>query len=213
MNKILKQLDLLRELAESGAIDAVTRLTIGKMLDDEIQRHEGSLENRSKYLAEFAKEYRMRSELFKEKFERGELKEAIEFIEWVSVYQTFGGIKSKQITTQSAGKIRANLVKKQLDFLLELAKTGSVDGKVELTLRKVFNSKIQQYERDMAELNQDLADFEKKYGMDSEYFYNEFESGKLGDAMDFFEWASLYDMFRDTEVLKKKLEKGLSNGK
>ncbi len=104
-------------------------------------------------------------------------------------------------------------MKKQLDFLLELAKTGAVDGKMELTLKKVFNSKIQQCDRDMAELSQDLADFEKKYGMDSEYFYNEFESVKLGDAMDFFEWASLYDMFRDTEVLKKKLEKGLSNGK
>ena len=49
--------------------------------------------------------------------------------------------------------------------------------------------------------------------MDSEYFYDEFENGKLGDAMDFIEWASLYDMFRDTEALKKKLEKGLSNDK
>ena len=44
MNKILKQLDLLRALAESGAVDEMTRLTIRKLLEDKIQKHEDTLE-------------------------------------------------------------------------------------------------------------------------------------------------------------------------
>ena len=211
MNQILKQLDLLRQLAESGAVDAATKLTIGKLLDDEIQRHEGSLGKLPEDLAEFAKEYKMRSERFKKKLERGELKEAVEFIEWASFYQVFGGGKSKREITPIVGKIRANQVKEQLDFLLELAKTGAADGKMELTLRKVIDYYIQKCDRSMAELSQDLADFEKRYGMDSEYFYDEFDNGKLGDAMDFFEWAGLYQMFKRIESRKEMLEQGYNS--
>jgi hypothetical protein len=213
MNKILRQLDLLRELAQFGAIDVTTRLTIRKLLEDEIQKHEGSLEELPEDLAKFGKEYKMRSERFKEKLERGELKEAVEFVDWASFYQVFGGGKSKLGITPILGKIRANQTKEQLDFLLELAKAGAADGRMELTLKKLIEHYIQECERNMVELSQDLTDFEKKYGMDSEYFYDEFENGKLGDAMDFFEWASLYDIFRDSEALKNELEKGLSDDK
>ncbi|HIE27189.1 TPA: hypothetical protein EYP66_07880 [Candidatus Poribacteria bacterium] len=205
MNKVLKRLALLRELAECGAVDDTTRLTIGKLLDDEIQKYDESLRK----LPEFAKEYKMRSERFKKKLERGELKEAVEFIEWASFYQVFGGGKSKLGITPILGKIRANQTREQLDFLLGLAKAGTVDGRMELTLKKLVEHYIQECDRDMAELSQDLADFEKKYGMDSEYFYYEFESGKLGDAMDFIEWASLYQMFKRTESRKKMLEQGI----
>jgi hypothetical protein len=33
--------------------------------------------------------------------------------------------------------------------------------------------------------------------MESETFYRRFEAGELGDAMDFFEWAGLYELGRD----------------
>ena len=56
MNQILKQLDLLRELAECSAVDEMTRLTIRKLLDDEIQKREGSLEKISEDLAKLAKD-------------------------------------------------------------------------------------------------------------------------------------------------------------
>lgn len=209
MNKVLKQLDLLTELAQFGAIDVTTRLTIRKLLEDEIQKHEGSLEELPEDLAKLAKEYKMRSERFKEKLERGELKEAVEFVDWASFYHVFGGVGSKREITPILGKIRANQTKEQLDFLLELAKVGAADGRMELTLKKLLEHYIQECERDMAELSQDLADFEKKYGMSSEYFFDEFESGKLGDAMDFFDWAGLYQMFRRIELRKEMLEQGM----
>jgi len=208
MNKILKQLDLLRELAEGGAVDEMTRLTIRKLLDDEIQK-KVSLEKIPEDLAKFGKEYKMRSERFKEKLERGELEEAVEFVEWASFYQMFCRGKSKRDITPILGKIRSNQTIDKLDFLLELAKSGVVDGRMELTLKKLVEHYIQKCERDITELSQDLADFEDKYEMDSEYFYDEFESGNLGDAMDFIEWASLYQMFKRTESRKKMLEQGI----
>jgi hypothetical protein len=33
--------------------------------------------------------------------------------------------------------------------------------------------------------------------MDSATFYQRFEAGELGDAMDFFEWAGLYELRQD----------------
>jgi hypothetical protein len=44
---------------------------------------------------------------------------------------------------------------------------------------------------------QDLREFEKRYGMESATFYRRFQAGELGDAMDFFEWAGLYALYQD----------------
>jgi hypothetical protein len=33
--------------------------------------------------------------------------------------------------------------------------------------------------------------------MESDAFYLRFEDGELGDAMDFFEWAGLYELRQD----------------
>jgi len=45
--------------------------------------------------------------------------------------------------------------------------------------------------------------------MGSKEFYTRFERGELGDDMDFFEWASLCDMFRhaleDIERMEEEL--------
>ncbi len=47
MNQTLKQLDLLRELADSGVVDVMMELTINKVLEYEIQRHEKRVNNPS----------------------------------------------------------------------------------------------------------------------------------------------------------------------
>lgn len=53
-----------------------------------------------------------------------------------------------------------------------------------------------------ARLEQQLAEFERKYSLDSEEFYERFERGELGDAMDFVEWSATYAM---VENLKRQL--------
>ncbi len=45
------------------------------------------------------------------------------------------------------------------------------------------------------QLRADLDEFEARYKMDSPVFYKRFEAGELGDAMDYIEWASLYQMY------------------
>jgi hypothetical protein len=52
-------------------------------------------------------------------------------------------------------------------------------------------------------LKKDLSQFEKKYGISSEKFFNRFEKGELGDDEDYFEWSAIFQMYkRATERLK-----------
>lgn len=50
--------------------------------------------------------------------------------------------------------------------------------------------KLERYERD-------LHQFEDRYGMPSATFYQRFNTGDLGDTMDFFEWSGLYELYQD----------------
>ncbi len=53
----------------------------------------------------------------------------------------------------------------------------------------------------MMELKQRLENqikyFEKKYSMNTPDFYSNFEVGKLGDDIDFIEWAATYEMIKN----------------
>lgn len=52
-------------------------------------------------------------------------------------------------------------------------------------------------------LKKDLSQFEKKYGISSEKFFNRFEKGELGDDEDYFEWSAIFQTYkRATERLK-----------
>lgn len=62
----------------------------------------------------------------------------------------------------------------------------------------VLNQQAQQLQR----YELDLEGFEARYGMDSREFYEQFESGTLGDPMDFFEWASLFEL---KQAVEKKI--------
>ena len=45
--------------------------------------------------------------------------------------------------------------------------------------------------------------------MDSNTFYERFEAGEMGDAMDFFEWAGLYQLRQDILEKIHRLESAL----
>ncbi|MFM5982441.1 MAG: hypothetical protein ACKO9I_18280 [Sphaerospermopsis kisseleviana] len=57
--------------------------------------------------------------------------------------------------------------------------------------------------------NSDIEKFEQKYQLNCEQFEEQFNSGRLGDEMDFFEWFGLCELRKD--ILKKihKLEQAL----
>ena len=85
------------------------------------------------------------------------------------------------------------------DIYPEEAELDQILGKLlEVTLGK-YRLRLQRYDRD-------LREFEERYGMDSPIFYERFEAGDLGDAMDFFEWAGVYELRQDTGKKIRQLE-------
>ncbi len=65
--------------------------------------------------------------------------------------------------------------------------------------KKLFNKKIESY------LNR-LKAFEKKYGMVSSKFYEEFEKGTLGDDPEWYDWLFVFEAYHKTIQKKLALE-------
>lgn len=87
----------------------------------------------------------------------------------------------------SSDKAAANASKK-IETLISIG-AGEM---VENTLDKLIRFQMDKYRNSIDALRHELGIFEENYNMTSEKFYQEFESGNLGDEGDFFEWSSLY---------------------
>ena len=72
---------------------------------------------------------------------------------------------------------------------------------LDLALSRLY-LRLRRYERGPSE-------FEKRHGMESAAFYERFEAGELGDAMDFFEWAGLYELCQNLREKTQHLEQTL----
>lgn len=68
--------------------------------------------------------------------------------------------------------------------------------------RELLERKIQEIpiSQGTADLEEQLRKFEEKYQMPSEEFYQQFQSGAIGDSADFFEWNTYYEMLNCTQV-------------
>ncbi len=82
----------------------------------------------------------------------------------------------------------------RLERLIRLYEMGFGSSYLDRVLDKVFAQQATDDEVLIQQLRSDLAEFEAKYEMNSATFYARFRAGEMGDAMDFMEWASLYDM-------------------
>ena len=85
----------------------------------------------------------------------------------------------------------------------------STDEELDQVLGKLFDITLNQHRRKLERYDHDLGEFENRYNIDTVTFNIRFEAGELGDAMDFFEWAGLYELRQD--ILEKilRLESGL----
>jgi len=79
--------------------------------------------------------------------------------------------------------------RRKIDILLSFG----ADKELDTSLNKLIVFQIAKYRANIEQLKLEFKSFEAKYKMSSEDFYNKFESGKLGDDADFFEWAGLYE--------------------
>jgi hypothetical protein len=90
---------------------------------------------------------------------------------------------------------------------MEVLKDASVDadqfGKV---LDKLLEAILDQHKTRLVRYIDEMKHFELRYRMDTADFYQQFQAGVLGDNMDYFEWAGLYELREDLLQKIQKLE-------
>lgn len=64
----------------------------------------------------------------------------------------------------------------------------------ELILNKLLEMSIQNIKNKISEYEKILKEFENKYNLKSNEFYEKFEAGKLGDSVDYLEWSGIYEL-------------------
>lgn len=84
----------------------------------------------------------------------------------------------------------------KLEKLHKLYRLGGYGSElVERTLDKIIAQEIAAAQRDAADLQKRLQRFEAQYQMSSEDFSRRFQTGELGDDMDWVEWSIFYEMW------------------
>ena len=71
------------------------------------------------------------------------------------------------------------------------------DPMIENTIDKLLFREYNRIDELRKRLTEEVAEFEKKYAMNSDDFYRRYESGGLGDDTDFMEWSATIDMLNN----------------
>jgi len=93
-----------------------------------------------------------------------------------------------------------------LDKLQLLRDVYSEEAELDQILGKILDVALSKCRLRLERYEHELQTFETRYGMDSDTFYHRFEAGELGDSMDFFEWAGLYELYQDVMAKIARLE-------
>ncbi len=70
------------------------------------------------------------------------------------------------------------------------------DEYLEKAISKIISYEITKSQKEVDDLRKDLNKFEKRFSMTSADFFKKYTSGKLEDSADFFEWSSLFQMYK-----------------
>jgi hypothetical protein len=92
---------------------------------------------------------------------------------------------------------------------IEVLKAIGAEELVEQALAKVIEFEIDRLQKEQQRLKADLVHFETSYQMTSEECQQKFDAGELGDAVEFFEWTSVYDIYQQNERFLRLLEEKL----
>lgn len=103
------------------------------------------------------------------------------------------------------------LTAERLHALATLYEQGPVSDLMERTLAKLLRHEADACQAQLRQLRADLAAFEQKYQRSSKEFYQQFQAGQIGDAMDYVEWASLVQMM-DNLTKRLRLLGGETSG-
>ena len=87
---------------------------------------------------------------------------------------------------------------KKLQLLQELiGEEDSGDEVTDVTISKLLNYEIDKLRERQNHIRERLNAFEEAYRLKTEEFAQQFRAGTMGDAMDFFEWNALADMYHE----------------
>ena len=87
---------------------------------------------------------------------------------------------------------------KKLRLLQELIREEEVGDEVtEVTITKLLSYGLEKLRGRQNQIQERLTAFEAGYKLKTEEFVRKFRAGTMGDAMDFFEWAALADMYHE----------------
>jgi hypothetical protein len=92
---------------------------------------------------------------------------------------------------------------------IEVLKAVGAEELVDQALAKVLQFEIDRFQQEQRRLKAELVYFEQSYQMTSEECQRKFAAGELGDAVEFFEWTSLYDIYQQNEYSLRLLEEKL----
>jgi hypothetical protein len=101
------------------------------------------------------------------------------------------------------------IIMNTLEKLELLSKNCSDNTELERIIGQLLNVILIRHRQKLAIYNLDIDKFEKKYHLSSEQFEQQFNSGKLGDEMDFLEWFGLCELRKDILTKINKLEQAL----
>lgn len=91
--------------------------------------------------------------------------------------------------------MKANtLTAERLHALAELYQQGQVSELMDRTLEKLLRHEAETCQAQLSQIQADLSEFEQTYHLPSTEFYHQFQTGQIGDEMDYVEWASLVQM-------------------
>jgi len=84
---------------------------------------------------------------------------------------------------------------RRLTHFLETHRRES-DAVIDPVLDKLLDRERQVIIKQRNEVRADLDQFERQYGLESSEFHERFESGEMGDDMDFFDWSGTWRVYQ-----------------
>ncbi len=75
----------------------------------------------------------------------------------------------------------------------------------EMFALNIIAYQITELQKGILNLRLDMKQFEEKYRITTEEFYQQFEQGILGDNEDFIVWSGIYEIFRENEQRLQEL--------
>jgi len=81
--------------ADDAGVDRVVEQTVDKLLEREVARLTELLTRLATELGDFEKQHGMKSDDFYARFERGELGDATDFVEWSATYKMVGNLNKR----------------------------------------------------------------------------------------------------------------------